>query len=154
MDDSDSMLEPMNNPAMMMPMVSRLMIFASFESGASLPRTSMFILSCPRVSILSASPENRAASSMPFDDERSERARSSIACASSPRTLFERWMCALMMDTTLSLGVNGAMVPSSVTMPRETLVMDAGNVTLHERVSKRMSLRNMPMSMSATSQEP
>ena len=50
--------------------------------------------------------------------------------------------------------MNGAMVPSSVTMPRDTLVMEDGSVTLHDRVSMRMSFRNAPMSISATSHEP
>ena len=59
-----------------------------------------------------------------------------------------------MMDTTFWFGMNGAMVPSSVTMPRDTLVMEDGSVTLHDRVSMRMSFRNAPMSISATSHEP
>ena len=54
----------------------------------------------------------------------------------------------------LSLGMNGAIVPSSVTMPRDTLVIDDGSVTLHERVSASMSVRNWPMSISETSHEP
>ena len=49
-----------------------------------------------------------------------------------------------MMDTTFWFGMNGAMVPSSVTMPRDTLVMEDGSVTLHDRVSMRMSFRNAP----------
>ena len=59
-----------------------------------------------------------------------------------------------MMLTTFSLGMNGATVPSSVTMPRDTLVTDAGSVTLHERVSMNTSFRNWPMSISDTSHEP
>ena len=148
------MLEPMNSPAMMMPMVSRFTILPRCERGASLPSTSVFTFSWPRVSIFSASPEYWAASIEPRADERSASARSSMAPASSSAGSFVRWMCALMMDTTFSFGMNGRMVPSSVTRPRDTLVMDDGSVTLHERVSMRMSFRNMPISMSATSHEP
>ena len=36
-----------------------------------------------------------------------------------------------MMDTMFSLGMSGMTVPSRVTMPRDTLVMDGGSVTLH-----------------------
>ena len=124
------------------------------ESGASLPSISMFTFICPRVSILSASPAYCAESSAPFDDERRASAKSCSAAASSAPLSFERWMCALMMPTTFSLGMNGATVPSNVTMPRDTLVMDAGSVTLHERVSKNTSFRNCPMSISDTSHDP
>ena len=36
-----------------------------------------------------------------------------------------------MMDTMFSLGMSGMTGPSRVTMPRDTLVMDGGSVTLH-----------------------
>ena len=48
--------------------------------------------------------------------------------------------------------MNGPTVPSMVTMPRETIVMEEGSVTLHCRVSETMSVSMAPMSMSATSQ--
>ena len=59
-----------------------------------------------------------------------------------------------MMDTMLSFGISGMTVPSSVTMPRETLVMDGGSVTLHWRVRLRMSVSSWPTSISDTSHEP
>ena len=43
MVDNERMLEPMNRPAMMMPIVKRFMIIPRRDNGASEPITSMFI---------------------------------------------------------------------------------------------------------------
>lgn len=52
--DRATMDEPMNKPATMIPSDSLLMMIERLRMGASEPRTSMFTLTCPRVSICSA----------------------------------------------------------------------------------------------------
>ena len=76
---------------------------------------------------------------MPDPAARNASASSCMALIISAFTSFVRWICALMMDTMFSLGMSGMTVPSRVTMPRDTLVMDGGSVTLHWRVRLRMS---------------
>ena len=124
--DKATMDEPMNRPAMIMPSDNLLMMTERLRIGASEPKTSMFTFTCPRVSICSAWPAYFAVSSEPEPAARSASANSCIAPISSAFVSFVRRICALMMDTMFSLGMSGITVPSSVTMPRDTLVMDGG----------------------------
>ena len=55
--ESESKLDPMNNAATITASVMRVKIRDNLRKGMSEPISSMFIFSCPRVSILSASPE-------------------------------------------------------------------------------------------------
>ena len=54
MVDRATMEEPMNRPATIMPSDSLLMMIERLRMGASEPKTSMFTLTCPRVSMCSA----------------------------------------------------------------------------------------------------
>ena len=98
-------LEPTNRPAITIAIATRLIMRERCASGASEPSTSMFIFSWPRVSILSASPEYDAASSVPRPDEYIARARSSSASRISSRVPFLPLMWAFMIATIFWLGI-------------------------------------------------